>query len=132
MVSGGKMAYTKELGRDTCRRIHEIGSITIAGTTIDRLEYNATNRRTTILTGRASADGSCYTDGYGSWDNVQAILKIILRNFEASRRTTRQIILLSGTHCDMATMYVIALMPTWKPTGQSFPTDSCRFNQYPL
>jgi len=138
MVGGGKMEYIKELGRDTCRRIHETGSITIAGTTIDRLEHNATNRRAATLTGRVSADGTChgssYTDGYGSWDNVvvQATLKITLRNFETPvRRTTRRIILPSGTHCDMTRGHCIDAdgMETY---WTDISTDSCHFDQYDI
>jgi len=138
MVGGGKIEYIKELGKDTCRRIHETGSITIVGTTIDGLERNATNRRAAILAGRASADGTCkgssYTDNYGSWDNVvvQATLKITLRNFEAPiKRATRRIILPSGTHCDASRDHCVdtdGMETYWTATS----TDSCHFDQYDI
>jgi len=138
IVNNGRKQYTQEMGADACQRLHETGSMRLSSTIIDRITGNSTNRRSVMLAGRVTGDGSChgaqYSDGYGSWDNVivQATVKVTLRTFEASiKRSTDEIILPSGNRCrrtartcqdsDGAETY-------WTPGT----TDSCHFDRYDI
>lgn len=136
VVSNSRRQYVLELGNDACRRIHDTGSFTLSTTVIDRISTNATNLRSVTLAGKAGADGTChgapYTDGYDSWDDVvvQAVVRITLREFEASvKRASEELILPSGTRCSAA-----ARMCQDSDGSESYWTtitaDSCHFDRY--
>lgn len=136
LVSNSRRQYVLELGNDACRRIHDTGSLTLATTIIDRISVNATNLRSVTLAGRTGTDGTCYgapyTDGYDSWDDVvvQAVVRITLREFEASvKRASEELILPSGTRCSAA-----ARMCLDSDGSESYWTailaDNCHFDRY--
>lgn len=138
LVSNSRKQYVQELGNDACRRAHETGTLTLSTVVIDRVTANATNYRSATLAGKAGIDGTCrgadYTDGFGTWDNVvvQAAIRVVLRDFEASvKRSSDELMLPSGTRCpasarscqdaDGAETY-------WTP----MPADTCHFDRYDI
>lgn len=136
LVSNSRKQYVQELGNDACRRTHETGSLALSTTVIDRISSNATNLRSVTLAGKAGTDGTChgadYTDGYGSWNNVvvQAVVRIVLREFEASvKRSSDELILPSGARCPAA-----ARMCYDTDGAESYwlnlAVDSCHFDRY--
>ncbi|KYM76725.1 hypothetical protein ALC53_12820 [Atta colombica] len=72
VVHNGK--YLQEIGEQSCKRLHEAGTIRIANAIIDRIKQNTTNLRSVTLV------GSAVNDNYGTWDNVfvQASIKITI------------------------------------------------------
>lgn len=138
LVSNSRKQYVQELGSDACRRAHETGTLALSTVVIDRMSTNATSFRSVTLAGKAGIDGTCrgsdYTDGFGTWDNVvvQAVIRVVLRDFEASiKRSSDELILPSGTRCpasarscqdaDGAETY-------WAP----LPADTCHFDKYDI
>lgn len=138
LVSNSRKQYVQELGNDACRRAHETGTLALSTVVIDRVTANATNYRSATLAGKAGIDGTCrgadYTDGFGTWDNVvvQAAIRVVLRDFEASvKRSSDELMLPSGTRCpasarscqdaDGAETY-------WTP----MPADTCHFDRYDI
>jgi len=89
-----------------------------------------------MLAGTVSVDGRCsgsqYSDGYGSWENVQASVRIILRAFNASiKRSTGKVILPTGTHCDLTFSYCIDADGA-ENYWTALPVDSCHFDRYDI
>ncbi|KYQ60096.1 hypothetical protein ALC60_00858, partial [Trachymyrmex zeteki] len=135
-VHNGRREYLQELGEFGCKRLHETGAIKIANAEIDRIQQNTTNLRSITLAGSASVDGRCtgaqYTDGYGTWENVlvQATVRITLNSIEAPiKRSTRQVILPSGTRCPLTPGYCMdnkGAESYWPPLS----IDHCHFDQY--
>lgn len=138
LVSNSRKQYVQELGSDACRRAHETGTLALSTVVIDRITTNATSFRSVTLAGKAGIDGTCrgsdYTDGFGTWDNVvvQAVIRVVLKDFEASvKRSSDELILPSGTRCpasarscqdaDGAETY-------WTP----LPADTCHFDKYDI
>jgi len=137
IVNNGRKQYTQELGADGCRRLHETGMITTESTVVDKIAGNTTNRRSVMLAGRVSADGTCrgaqYTDGYRSWDNVvtQATIKPTLRTFEVAIKRTNEIVLSSGTRYEIS-----ARSCTNSDGSETYwaakTSDSCHFDRYDI
>ncbi|KYQ50693.1 hypothetical protein ALC60_10216 [Trachymyrmex zeteki] len=135
-VHNGRREYLQELGESGCKKLHETGSIRIASAEVDRIQQNTTNLRSITLAGSASVDGRCtgaqYTDGYGTWENVlvQATVRITLNSIDAPiKRSTRQVILPSGTRCSLTPGYCMdsnGAESYWPP----LPIDHCHFDQY--
>lgn len=138
LVSNSRKQYIQELGNDACRRVHETGTLALSTVVVDRVTTNATSYRSVTLAGKAGIDGTCrgadYTDGFGTWDNVvvQAVIRIVLKDFEASvKRSSDELILPSGVRCpasarscqdaDGAETY-------WTP----LPADTCHFDKYDI
>lgn len=138
IVDNGKRSYLSEIGEQSCRRLHDTGSITISNSIVDRVKRNGTTSRSLTLAGSAYSDGTCsgsqYSDGYGSWDNVvvQASVKITLRNFETSvKRSTGHVILPTGTQCPLTEG--TCLDSEGAETFWSIiPVDSCHFDRYDI
>jgi len=106
-VLNGYANYVKEVGRESCIRMHEDGSTRVYDTKrIDNLKSNQTTTTTLTLAGKIGGDGSCtgsdYSDYLGSWSNVvvQAILSITLTDFYTQLSTSVGLIYLpSGVQC---------------------------------
>lgn len=138
IVQQGRKEYVRELGAMACRRLHETGSITLGSAVIDKIEVNATNRRTATLAGAVTPDGRCsgaqYTDGYGAWDNVivQAAIRITLLTVEVPiKRITGEVVFPSGARCFVQKGYCLdadGIESYWTPT----PVDSCHFDRYDI
>jgi len=137
-VHNGRREYLLEIGEQACRRLHDIGTISIGNAVLDRIVKNTTNLRSAMLAGTVSVDGRCagsqYSDGYGSWENVivQASIRITLRAFTASvKRSTGKVLLPTGTHCDLTPNYCIDADGA-ENYWNSLPVDSCHFDRYDI
>lgn len=138
LVSNSRKQYVQELGNDACRRAHETGALALSTIVIDRVSTNATNFRSVTLAGKAGIDGTCrgadYTDGFGTWDNVvvQAVIRVVLKDFEASvKRSNDELILPSGTRCPASARSCLdadGAETYWTP----LPTDTCHFDRYDI
>ncbi|KAL6256716.1 hypothetical protein P5V15_011643 [Pogonomyrmex californicus] len=134
IVSDGRKVYIKEVGWQTCQKIHETGTFALGTAFVDRLIVNATNHRSVTMAGQTHADGRCsgtqYTDGFGTWESVvvQASLKVVLRTFEAPfKRSANSLNLPSGTRCPVQLGSCADFDGTetfWKTPSD----DSCHFN----
>ncbi|KYQ58524.1 hypothetical protein ALC60_02477, partial [Trachymyrmex zeteki] len=143
-IQPGTVSLSTPLDEDSINRIAESAGaklwagfiIRIASAEVDRIQQNTTNLRSITLAGSASVDGRCtgaqYTDGYGTWENVlvQATVRITLNSIDAPiKRSTRQVILPSGTRCSLTPGYCMdsnGAESYWPP----LPIDHCHFDQY--
>lgn len=138
LVSNSRKQYVQELGNDACRRVHETGTLVLSTVVIDRVTTNATSFRSVTLAGKAGIDGTCrgtdYTDGFGTWDNVvvQAVIRVVLKDFEASiKRSNDELILPSGTRCPASARSCLdadGAETYWAP----LPADTCHFDRYDI
>jgi len=137
-VHNGRGEYLLEIGEQACRRLHDTGTISIGNAVLDQIAKNTTNLRSAMLAGSVSVDGRCagsqYSDGYGSWENVivQTSIRLILRAFTASvKRSTRKVLLPTGTQCDLTQNYCIDADGA-ENYWSSLPVDSCHFDRYDI
>lgn len=136
-VQYGKRAYIQEISAETCRKIHETGSISLSGSTlITGIKVNATTSRSITFAGSVGVDGRCmgtqYSDPYGTWENVvvQATVKIATRKLELPiKYATDEAILPSGARCkasDGECNDANGMTTFWT----TLPRDSCQFRRY--
>lgn len=136
-VENGYNEYLHDVSAQSCRRLHEEGTITLGnGAFLTGLKVNSTDTRTFMLAGSLKQDGTCagsqYSDPYGSWTNVvvQGLARITLKSGTAAVKVdSNQIRLRSGTTCTLHTGFCIDYEDGhtfWSP----MPTNACHFNQY--
>jgi len=100
---GERRQYTIELTEIICKKLQNTGTIDIGTgrrSILQSFKRNSTDVRSVTLAGTTGMDGSCtgtqYGDAYGTWEDavVQAIVKVTLRDFEATvDRNTNELIL---------------------------------------
>lgn len=138
IVHNGRKEYVQEIGSSTCQTLQATGALALGNAILTGILSNQTTSRGVTLAGTTAVDGRCsgaqYSDAYGTWDNVvvQASIKVTLRSFEAPvKRTSNEILLLSGTRCPVDKGYCMdsdGSETFWPP----IPTDSCHFDRYDI
>lgn len=137
IVYNGKREYIREVSADTCKKLHDSGSIFLGNNAlITGIKVNSTTYHSLTYAGTITNDGKCtgtqFSDPYGTWDNVvvQASIKITTRRIEIPiKHSTNEAILPSGAHCS-ATIGECNDADGMTTYWAVVPPDSCRFNRY--
>lgn len=137
IVHNGRQAYLIELDKRACTRLQESGIIQLSiSSQIVGIKRNSTSTRGVTLAGSINNEGRCtgtqYSDPYGNWDNVivQATAKISISNYVGDiNLKAGQIILRSGTHCQLADGSCTDIEGN-TAHWETEPVDSCMFNRY--
>ncbi|EZA50981.1 hypothetical protein X777_10412 [Ooceraea biroi] len=137
-VHNGKFAYIEEVTRETCLRMHVIGTAQIVGVFITGLKSNETTSRLATFTGYVDSTGTCngggYSDHYGSWTDVVVIgtIKITLQDYDAVVRiNTNRVQLKSGITCELSDTTCVDI-EGGNTFWEALPQDSCKFSRYSL
>ncbi|KAL6416792.1 hypothetical protein ACFW04_013166 [Cataglyphis niger] len=137
IVQNGKREYIREISAETCKKLHDSGTIFLGGNAlITGVKINTTSTFSLTFAGTLTVDGRCtgtqFSDPYGTWDNVvvQASIKIATRRLELPiKYATNEIVLPSGSHC-RATEGECSDADGTTTYWQILPTDSCNFRRY--
>ncbi|EZA54519.1 hypothetical protein X777_05741 [Ooceraea biroi] len=134
-VHNGKFAYIEEVTRETCLRMHVIGTAQIAGVFITGLKSNETTSRPATFTGYVDATGTCngggYSDHYGSWTDVVVIgtIKITLQDYDADVRiNTNRVQLKSGITCELSDTTCVDI-EGGNTFWEALPQDFCKITE---
>ncbi|KAL6419051.1 hypothetical protein ACFW04_011608 [Cataglyphis niger] len=137
IVQNGKREYIREISAETCKKLHDSGTIFLGGNAlITGVKINTTSTFSLTFAGTLTVDGRCtgtqFSDPYGTWDNVvvQASIKIATRRLELPiKYATNEIVLPSGSRC-RATEGECSDADGTTTYWQILPTDSCNFRRY--